>query len=165
MMRTVARQVQKGLGQIRQTFLGRVARGGSRLLQVVGFADETLEEIELFQHVGFSSHIPEDARVVLLPLAGKTARSIIIATTDGLVSVDAAEGETCIYDQFGHSILLHENGIKLKGNTEVDGELHVTKNIKSDAEVSDKTSSMAQMRVVYNIHVHGNSPQPSEKME
>lgn len=165
MMGSVAKQVQKGLGQVRQSFLGIVARGGSHLLQLTGFADETLQEVELFQHIGFSSHIPENARVVVLPLQGKTSRSIVIATSGGNVVVNVGDGETCIYDQFGHQVFLHEKGIKILGDTEIDGGLHVTKNITSDGDISDKTSSMAQIRVVYNVHRHGSSPPPSTKME
>ncbi|TCM61857.1 bacteriophage Mu Gp45 protein [Acinetobacter calcoaceticus] len=159
MMGSVARQVQKGLGQVRQSFLGVVARGGSRLLQLTGFADETLQEVELFQQVGFSSHIPENARVVVLPLQGKTSRSIVIATSGGNVVVNVAEGETCIYDQYGHSILLHENGVKIKGDVDVDGSITASK------EVSDQKGSMQKIRTTYNTHVHGNSPAPSQPME
>ena len=110
MMKSVAAQVNKGLGQIRNSFLALVARGGSKYLQLKGFADETLQEIELIQHVGFSSHIPEDARVVVIPLHGKTSRSIVVATTGGAVVVNVGKGETCVYDQFGHSLLLKEDG-------------------------------------------------------
>ncbi|MEG1846213.1 MAG: phage baseplate assembly protein [Oscillospiraceae bacterium] len=46
------------------TFLGVVARGGSKLLQLTGLTDEVLDETELVQQVGFSSYIPEGCRVV-----------------------------------------------------------------------------------------------------
>ncbi|WP_171406036.1 phage baseplate assembly protein domain-containing protein, partial [Acinetobacter baumannii] len=71
----------------------------SKVLQLKGFADETLQEVELFQQVGFNSHIPEGARVVVIPLHGKTSRSIVIATTGGAVVVNVGEGETVVYDQ------------------------------------------------------------------
>ena len=63
------------------------------------------KKLNLFS-VGFSSHIPEDARVVVIPLHGKTSRSIVVATTGGAVVVNVGKGETCVYDQFGHSLLL-----------------------------------------------------------
>ena len=166
MIKSVQSQINKSLNQVRQLFLGIVARSGSKTLQLRGFADETLQEIELYQQVGFNSHIPNDARVVVVPLQGKTSKSIVIATTGGAVIVNVAEGETCIYDQFGHQVLLHENGIKMIGDVEIiEGGLTVEKNIKSLAEISDKTGSMAQMRVVYNVHLHGNSPTPNIPME
>ncbi|WP_336033407.1 phage baseplate assembly protein domain-containing protein [Acinetobacter bereziniae] len=166
MIEAVQSQIRKGLNQVRQLFLGIVARSGSKTLQLRGFADETLQEIELYQHVGFNSHIPNDAKVVVVPLQGKTSKSIVVATTGGAVVVNVAEGETCIYDQFGHQVLLHENGIKMVGDVEIiEGGLTVEKDIKSKTEVSDKTGSMQGMRDVYNGHVHGNSPPPNLKME
>lgn len=112
MIQMVQRQINKALGQIRQSFQGIVARGGSKVLQLTGLPDETLQEIELFQQVGFSSYIPEGSRVVVLPLQGKTSRSIVIATTGGTVVINVSEGETCIYDQFGHSIWLKKMASK-----------------------------------------------------
>lgn len=166
MIKAVQSQIHKGMGQIRQAFLGLVARSGSSSLQLKGFADETLQEIEIFQQVGFNSHIPKDARVVVIPLQGKTSKAIVVATTGGTVVITVAEGETCIYDQFGHQVLLHKNGIKMVGDVEiVEGSLTVEKDIKSKAEISDKTGSMQSMRDVYNPHVHGNSPPTASKME
>ena len=165
MMKSVGSRINKAASQIRQTFLGLVARGGSKVLQLKGFSDETLQEVELIQQVGFSSYIPEGAKVVVLPLQGKTAKSVVIATTGGAILVNVADGETCIYDQFGHQVLLHENGIKMMGNVEIIGGLKVSENIESKGEVSDKTGSMQAMRDAYNPHTHGNSPPPSALME
>ena len=165
MIKSVQSQIAKGLNQVRQLFLGIVARSGSKTLQLRGFADETLQEIELYQQVGFNSHIPNDARVVVVPLQGKTSKSIVIATTGGTVIVNVAEGETCIYDQFGHQVLLTESGVKIKGDTEIEGALKVTESIQSDGDISDKKGAMQAMRDVYNTHVHGNSPQTAQKME
>lgn len=151
---------------MRQIFLGTVARSGSKTLQILGNADEVLDAIELYQQVGFNSHIPNDAKVIVVPLLGKTSRSVVVATSGGAIVVNVSEGETCIYDQFGHQVLLHKNGIKMVGDVEiVEGGLTVEKDIKSKADISDKTGSMQAMRDVYNPHVHGNSPQTPSKME
>ena len=165
MMKSVGSRINKAASQIRQTFLGLVARGGSKVLQLKGFSDETLQEVELIQQVGFSSYIPEGAKVVVLPLQGKTAKSVVVATTGGAILVNVADGETCIYDQFGHQVLLYKDGIKMMGNVEIIGGLKVSENIESKGEVSDITGSMQQMRVTYNIHTHGNTPMPSAPME
>ena len=165
MMKSVGSRINKAASQIRQTFLGLVARGGSKVLQLKGFSDETLQEVELIQQVGFSSYIPEGAKVVVLPLQGKTAKSVVVATTGGAVVVNVAKGETCVYDQFGHQVLLYKDGIKMIGNVEIIGGLKVSENIESKGEVSYKTGSMQQMRVTYNIHTHGNTPIPSAPME
>lgn len=161
MIEAVQRQIQKGMGQIRQTFLGIVARGGSKMLQFTGFADEVMDEIELIQHVGFSSFVPKDARVVVIPLQGKTAKSIVIATSGGAIVVDVLDGETCIYDQFGHAVWLKEDGTHIKGgDLFVDnGNLYVT-----NGDVIDKKGSMQDMRDKYNSHSNGNTPQPTPQM-
>ncbi|ENU87402.1 phage baseplate assembly protein domain-containing protein [Acinetobacter sp. CIP 102129] len=165
MIRSAAAQINKAIKQLRFPMLGIIARGSSKSLQVQGLQDETLQEVELIQQVGFSSYIPKGAKVVVIPSQGKTAKSVVIATTGGAILVNVADGETCIYDQFGHQVLLHENGIKMTGNVEIIGGLKVLENIESEGEVSDKTGSMQQMRVTYNIHLHGSSPPPSVQME
>ncbi len=161
MMRAVASQINKALKQIRQPLFALVARGGSKVLQLKGFADETLQEIELFQQVGFSSYVPDGARVVVIPLHGKTSRSIVVATTGGTVVVNVDEGETCVYDQFGHSLLLKEDGTHITaGDLFIDdGDLHVP-----NGNVLDQKSSMQAMRDIYNKHKHGNTPTPTEPM-
>lgn len=153
--------ISKSLGQIRQAFLGIVARAGARA-QIQGLADEVMDEMEVYQQVGFSSWIPEKSRVVILPLMGKSARSIIIASTEAPIMITVNEGETCIYDQFGHQILLKQDGMHLKGGDVFidDGDLHVL-----NGDVIDKKGSMQAMRDAYNPHTHGNSPTPSTPME
>ncbi len=39
MIGSMQRQIARGMGQVRQTFLGVVARGGSKLLQLTGFVE------------------------------------------------------------------------------------------------------------------------------
>ncbi|ENX48757.1 MULTISPECIES: phage baseplate assembly protein domain-containing protein [Acinetobacter] len=158
MMDMIRSQINAAGGQIRQALFGLVARAGSKTLQLKGFADETLQDVELIQQVGFNSHIPVDARVVVLPLHGKTARSVVIATTNGKVVVNVAEGETCIYDQFGHSVWLKQDGVHVAGDLYVDG------NISSTANISDMKSSMQDMRDIYNDHKNGNTPTPTPQM-
>ena len=165
MIRSAAAQINKAIKQLRFPMLGIIARGSSKSLQVQGLQDETLQEVELIQQVGFSSFVPDSAKVVVIPLQGKTSKSVVIATTGGAILVNVADGETCIYDQFGHQVLLHENGIKMTGNVEIIGGLKVLENIESEGEVSDKTGSMQAMRDAYNPHTHGNSPPPSALME
>lgn len=161
MMKAVAAQINKAMKQIRQPLFALVARGGSKVLQLKGFAEETLQEVELFQQVGFNSHIPEGARVVVIPLHGKTSRSIVVATTGGAVVVNVDEGETCVYDQFGHSLLLKEDGTHITaGDLFIDeGNLHVLK-----GDIFDKKSSMQEMREIYNQHKNGNTPTPLPQM-
>lgn len=166
MIGSTQRQIARGIGQIRQAFLGVIARGSSKLLQLTGVADEVLDEVELIQQVGFSSYIPEGSRVVIIPLQGKTSRSIVVATDGAPIVINVAEGETCIYDQFGHSVWLKEDGTHIKGNLYVnDGDVFVTDgSVTAAKDVTDKKSSMQDMRDIYNGHKHGNSPTPDKPM-
>ncbi|AZN69313.1 hypothetical protein DX910_14705 [Acinetobacter haemolyticus] len=157
-------KISRALAQVRQAFLGIVARAGIKA-QVTGNDDEVLEEMEIIQQVGFSSWIPEGSRVVIIPLLGKSSRSIIVGSTEAPVMITVSEGETCIYDQFGHQVLLTASGVKIKGDTEIDGKLTVTNDIESNGQVSDELGSMLEMREKYNIHKHGNTPVPDQLME
>ncbi len=54
--------------------------------------------------------------------------------------------------------------IKLVGNIEHDGIFTNTNGIKSNADITDKTSSMQAMRDIYNPHTHtGNQGNPTSK--
>lgn len=152
MIRTIQKKVAQAGGQVRNAFLGIVARGSSKALQLKGFADEVLQETELFQHVGFASFIPPNAKAVIIPLQGKTSKSIVVATSGGSIQINLSDGETCIYDQFGHSVWLKQDGIYITGDLFVDG------------EVRDKKSSMQEIRDTYNSHKHGSSPTPDQPM-
>lgn len=170
MIRAFQQQVRSAAGQVRQAFLGLVARGGQQQLQLEGLDGEVLQDVEVMQHVGFASWIPEDAKTVLLPIGGKTGRAVIVGSSGGAVVVELSEGETCIYDQFGHQILLDQNGVDIQGNVKIHGKLQVTADISSGAnisatgDVSDSKGSMQQIRVVYNLHKHGSSPTSDSPM-
>lgn len=152
MMDAIRSQIRKAKTQVRQCFLGIVARGSSSSLQLKGFADEVLQEVELVQQVGFSSHVPDAAKVVVIPLQGKTSKSIVVATSGGAITINVENGETCIYDQFGHSVWLKQDGTHIEGDLFVNG------------EVFDKKGSMQEMRDTYNAHTNGNTPTPNPQM-
>ncbi|RSN77888.1 phage baseplate assembly protein domain-containing protein [Acinetobacter haemolyticus] len=157
-------KIASAMAQVRQAFLGIVARAGIKA-QVTGNEAEVLEEMEIIQQVGFTSWIPEGSRVVIIPLLGKSSRSIIVGSTEAPVMITVSKGETCIYDQFGHQVLLTESGIKMKGDVEIiEGGLTVEKDIKSNAQISDVKSSMQEMREIYNGHTNGNTPPPTQQM-
>jgi len=160
MIDAMQKQVIKGLGQIRQAFLGLVSRGGSDSVQLKGYTDEVLEDVEVIQQVGFSSYIPNDVKVVLIPQQGKTSKAVVVATKGGKIVIHVDEGETCIYDQFGHSVWLKEDGTHIKG-----GDLFVDEgNLHVNGDVIDKKGSMQEMRDIYNGHTNGNTPQPAQQM-
>lgn len=164
MIGSMQKQIARGIGQVRHSFLGLVARGSAQLLQLTGFADEVLDEIELIQQVGFSSYIPDGCRVVVVPLQGKTARSVVIATDDAPIVVHVEQGEVCIYDQFGHSVWLKQDGTHIEGNLFVHGKVIADEDVQAKGEVIDQKGSMQVMREIYNGHNNGNTPPPTQQM-
>ncbi|MEQ1412258.1 phage baseplate assembly protein domain-containing protein [Acinetobacter indicus] len=164
MIGAIQKQVNKGLGQIRQAFMGLVSRGGSSSIQLKGFEGEVLEDVEVIQQVGFSSWLPVNVKVVLIPQQGKTSRAVVVATRGGDIVIHVDEGETCIYDQFGHSVWLKADGTHVEGDLFVNGQIRATDDISSATEIRDKKSTMQSMRDAYNSHRHGNSAGPDKSM-
>nr|WP_309594922.1 phage baseplate assembly protein [Moraxella osloensis] len=139
--------------QVRQAMYGFVKRRGEPL-QVSGLSDEILDGVRLMQQVGFASDLPVDTQVVMLPIGGRATNMVIIASGDAPVAVKAGEGETVIYDQFGHEIRLGKDGIKMIGNVDIDG------NVTATGQVSDIQGSLAEMRQIYNNHAHPSDGAP-----
>lgn len=165
---------QKSKNIARNALVGIVKRAG-KTLQVLGFSDELIDDVEVFQHVGLASHIPKDAEVIMLPLSSSSKRFFVIASKDQVIEV--SKGETVIYDQFQHQIRLNQTGVNIKGNVVIHGnltanritarasliaqsEVTVTGNIIAlsgvfaTGEVFDKSGSMNAMRVIFNGHGH-----------
>ncbi|PAT63074.1 phage baseplate assembly protein [Psychrobacter sp. JB193] len=139
---------------IRQAIIGTIKRTGNKALQVLGLSGELVDDVPLYQQVGFASWLPEDAEVVMLPMQGRARNFVIVAGQDA-VAVELKEGETVVYNQHGVEIRLLSDRVKINTNLEVDG------NIKATGDVSDKAGSMQSMREAYNIHGHtaeGTSP-------
>lgn len=135
---------------IRQALVGTIKRTGNKALQVLGLSGELVDDVPLYQQVGFASWLPIDAEVIMLPMSGKARNFVIIAGSDA-VAIEVAEGETVVYNQHGVELRLSKNKIKMNTDLEVDG------NIKATGGVSDSVGSMSQMRFVYNGHSHINN--------
>lgn len=132
---------------VRQAIIGTIKRTGNKALQVLGLSGELIDDVPLYQQVGFASWLPTNAEVVMLPMSGKARNFVIIAGQDA-VAVELKEGETVVYNQHGVEIRLLSDRVKINTNLEVDG------NIKATGDVSDKAGSMQIMRGAYNIHGH-----------
>lgn len=117
-MRKLAQQVKQVAKNVNET-VRTAFRGVLNLVnssadvqkvQVSGLADETIADLELMQHFGFTSVPPSGTQAVILPLGGKTSHSIVIATEHGSFRVKGLKnGEVAIYDTSGSSIIL-KNG-------------------------------------------------------
>lgn len=120
MMRKLAKQtkdVAKNVqDSVRAAFRGvlNLVKSGSDIqqVQVSGLADETIQDLELMQHFGFTSVPPAGTQAVVIPLGGKTTHSIIVATENGSFRVkNLKNGEVAIYDSSGSTIILKNNRV------------------------------------------------------
>lgn len=111
MIREIDARIRRQLNGIRQAFRGVLtlvkAAGNVQLVQVDGLAGEQLQDNELFQHYGYTSNPPPGTMAIVLPIGGKTAHGIIIATEHGSYRLkNLASGEVAIYSDEGDSVIL-----------------------------------------------------------
>jgi phage baseplate assembly protein V len=169
----IRREVDRGLRGVRSAFRG-VMRGITRTTQVQrarfgGLAGEELADAEVMQHFGFSSAIPEGADVIVVPVGGRTAQSVVIASELGSVRIQlGATGETVIYSQWGdrvhlrqdRSILIQAAGqvnvqaplATFSGNVQIAGNLSVTGTTTGTGAAT--FSGVTGAGVTLQAHVH-----------
>lgn len=178
------RMIERSLGQIRQAFRAYLIRvitdGPHVLVQAEGLSGETLQDNELMQHFGFTSAPPAGTQCVVIPLGGKTAHGIVIATEHGSYRLKGLKsGEAALYDDQGQCVYLTRDGIVIKGagkpvlitdtpKVRIEADLDVTGQVKDLCDTGGKT--MADMRGTFNAHTHhendsgGQTGTPSEEM-
>lgn len=135
MIEQIDKRIARALGSIRKAFRGVVTlvktSGNVQLMQVKGMAGETLQDAEYFQHWGLATNPPAGSMAIVLPIGGKTAHGIIIATEHGTYRLkNLKSGEVALYDDQGQVIHLKRNGILI--DTPFDFECRA-KNIKLHA--------------------------------
>ena len=70
------------------------------------------------------------------------------------LSVNLEDGSYINADKENQTLIVAFSKMKLIGNIEHEGTFTNTAGIKSNADITDKTSSMQAMRDVYNSHTH-----------
>lgn len=174
MIPDIDKRIARKLASIRLAFRGVIglvkAAGQVQLVQAAATRGEKIQDAEYFQHYGFTSNPPAGTMAILLPIGGKTAHSIVVATEHAAFRLkNLATGETAIYTQNGDKIIIHLDGtIEVDASTKVNitsplvamsGNLTVAGNIVAAGDISDHNNkSMASMRGTYNTHTH-NDPQ------
>lgn len=174
MIADIDKRIARKLAGIRMAFRGVItlvkAAGNVQLVQLNGLDGEKLQDNEYFQHYGFTSNPPVGSMGIVLPLGGKTAHGIVIATEHASYRLKGlASGETAIYTKNGDKIVIKLDGtIEVVASTKVQitsplvtmsGNLNVAGNIVAQGDISDHNNkSMAGMRTTYNGHTH-NDPQ------
>lgn len=108
-------RIRRALSALRLPFRARLtALDGQPKLQLAqgqALAGEQLQAVEMVQQFGFTSGVPAGSQLIVLPLAGRTAASVIIATENGSFRVQVGSGETCVYNQWGAKITLKQDKI------------------------------------------------------
>lgn len=120
MIAEIDRRIRRALGSIRLAFRGIVtlvkAAGAVQLVQINALQGEQLQDAELFQHYGMTSNPPAGTMAIVLPIGGKTAHGIIIATEHGTYRLkNLAPGEMAIYDDQGQKVHITRAGIVIDG--------------------------------------------------
>ncbi|OOF86703.1 baseplate assembly protein [Rodentibacter ratti] len=129
----IQQRAQNAISDIRQAFRGvlNLVKSADNIqkVQVSGLADETLQDVELMQHFGFTSVPPANTQAVILPMGGQTSHGIVIATENGAFRVKSLQGgEVAVYDESGSSIVLKKGRLieidcdvlKIKAASKVD---------------------------------------------
>lgn len=116
MIKIIDARISRKLAGIRQAFRGMVtlvkAAGAVQLVQLDGLSGEQLQDAELFQHYGYTSNPPAGSMAIVLPIGGKTAHGIIIATEHGTYRLKNLQpGETALYTDEGDSVILKRGRI------------------------------------------------------
>ncbi|OIO04846.1 MAG: hypothetical protein AUJ49_02150 [Desulfovibrionaceae bacterium CG1_02_65_16] len=158
------RQALAGLRLAYRAVLTARASGfGVQLVQGDALAGETMQAAELFQHFGFTSAPPAGTQLIVLPIGGQSAHSVVIATEHGAYRVGVSSGEACVYNMWGDKVHLKQELIEVETKTlrikaseqvifetpnismrgtnggaaaaSMTGSLHITGGIKSDADI------------------------------
>lgn len=161
MMREVQTRIERALARVRLAFRGRLVRldtaPGVQLAQLDGLADEQLQAVELMQHYGLTSHPPAGTMAIILPVGGRTAHGVVIATEHGAYRLKGlAAGEVAIYTDEGDRVHLKRGRvveIVAGAKVRIDSPLvEVTGEIKDRCDSGGRT--MASMRQIYDSHTH-----------
>ncbi len=116
----IQRAIDKAMGRVRTAFRAVLTAIDStppiQLVQADGLAGEQLQDNELMQHYGFTSVPLAGAQMIVLPVGGKTAHGIIIASEHVTYRLKALkDGEVAIYDDQGQSVYLTRGGVVING--------------------------------------------------
>ncbi|KNC89895.1 phage baseplate assembly protein V [Trabulsiella odontotermitis] len=172
-------RINSALNRIRKAFRGGLIRvnstGGVQTIQGKGLAGESLQDVELFQHYGFTSNPLKGTMAIVVPVNGKTSHSIVIATEHASYRMkNLKSGEVAIYTDEGSYIVLKRGKIievncddyivnaknKYQVNTvsydvtASDKANFETPLLKGTNEVADGNSTLNKVREIYDDHDH-----------
>lgn len=98
-------RIRRALRALRLPYRARLSalngEPGLQLAQGEALAGEQAQAVEVLQQFGFSSGIPADSQLIVLPLAGRSSASVVIATEHGAYRLKVGPGEARMYSQEG----------------------------------------------------------------
>ncbi|WP_417292693.1 phage baseplate assembly protein V [Desulfovibrio porci] len=98
-------RIRRALRALRLPYRARLTalngEPGLQLAQGQALAGEQAQAVEVLQQFGFSSGIPADSQLIVLPLAGRSSASVVIATEHGAYRLKVGPGEARMYSQEG----------------------------------------------------------------
>lgn len=143
--------------------LNSITNGKTAKAQVQLMADETYDGIEYPQDYGFISSPPSGSQVITGHFAGDRDHATILKAFHTQYAPKVlASGEVALYHMSGSIILFKQDGsIDLTPNN---GTVSITGNLIVSGDITDKKSSMQQMRDDYNPHTHGGGSPPIPQM-
>ena len=112
----VDKRIRRAMSGVRSAFRGVLAMVSSdstvQFAQGEGLAGETMQDVELFQHYGYTSNPPQGSMAVVLPIGGRTSHGIVIATEHGTYRLKALKpGEVALYTDEGAKVVLKRGRI------------------------------------------------------
>ncbi len=150
-----------------------VSSGKTQSLQIETTKGETLDNVKFIEPYGFTAVPLNGSETVVVNVGANGANPVALVVGGRLFRLqDLKQGEVAIYTDEGDKIHLkrgHEIAVKttkfvidadeiqINGKVSISKTLDVEENIKSKAEIADKTGNMTAIRTIYNAHTHKDS--------
>lgn len=162
----MARLVARLRGMVSRAVVGLVMDGAKlQGLQVTILADQSADEVEHFQHYGFTSVPLPGAEGIALAVGGSRAHTVVINVDDRRFRLkNLRPGEVALYDDLGKAVHMTRDGMVLDGGGEqvtikntpkvrIEADLESTGSIKDNCD-SAGGRTMEQMRTWEAAHTH-----------
>jgi phage gp45-like len=107
---------------------------GRQRINLSGYQDEVLDQLENIGQFGLASSPPPGAVAVVLFLAGNRDNGVVIGTDDARYRPKGlAPGESCLYGSSGAYVLIQADGsLVIKGATKIIGNVTVVGDVVAD---------------------------------
>lgn len=166
----IRREIARAASATRLAFRGvlrsyRHRASGPMLARAEGLADEQLVDIEIMQHAGLAAGLPAGTPVIVLPVGGKTAQSVVIASEHGTYRVQVGPGEVALYHltepdcsvhlKAGRVVAIKCDKLEITADTEIKLTAPIVK-VSHDVQVRSASTpySLNTFLAAYNGHKH-----------